>query len=97
MKLHGQNHNEWSSRFAIGAAAASVAALLMYILDPQEGRKRRAAARDKAMKGRQAISEFASTKAKSLQERVKQLSQRGKAVKQDLSDVPPLYPPHPGA
>jgi hypothetical protein len=67
---------DWLSRIAIGAACAGLGALLMYILDPDVGGRRRAAARRKALDAGAAVRDFGSGAAQDLRRRATGLFSR---------------------
>ena len=65
-----RRHDDSATTFLLGAATGLfLGALAMFVFDPQQGRRRRALARDKAMHYGNQVSDYVSGAAKDLSNR----------------------------
>jgi gas vesicle protein len=70
MDFDFRHHDDSTTTFLLGAATGLfLGAIAMFVFDPQQGRRRRALARDKAVHYGNKVSEFASATAKDLSNR----------------------------
>ena len=70
MDYYFRRDDDSTSTFLMGVATGlALGALAMFILDPQQGRRRRALARDKMVHYKHEISDFAAGTAKDLRNR----------------------------
>ena len=70
-----RRHDNSTSTFLLGAATGLfLGALAMFVFDPEQGRRRRAIARDKMMRAKNDVGEFVSSTAKDLRNRAQGLA-----------------------
>ena len=94
MDFDFRRHDNSTSTFLLGAATGLfLGALAMFVFDPEQGRRRRALARDKALRYGNKVGEFASATAKDLSNRAYGVAKEAEGVVRDQLGTEPSTRP----
>lgn len=73
MDFDFRRHDDSTTTFLLGAATGLfLGALAMFVFDPEQGRRRRALARDRMLRAKNDVGEFVSGTAKDLRSQVRE-------------------------